>query len=227
MPPVPAFPAHPLKPPLSPFYCFLSLPVPLPLIAIFLYAETSMETGGPFVSKCLESWHGPRSHHDAKIHPTHLPGVAWGLRPGWSHTSPYTWTRDWSLSWPSWPGTQHHPESITPQPQGVCSQVTGLPLPPLASPWERSYSCHRRGTPQQHRICSPLTETHSLCWSGRGGETQCSWKLHQISRLASLFEPGRTVSAQLPGRLLGLYSPWGGSGTWKPLLDLVLFFKKE
>lgn len=75
-------PTHPLKPlpyP-SPLCCFLSLSFPC-----------SSSPSSCTQTMCLQmsrSYHGPRSQHDAKIHAVYLPGVAWDLRPAWSHLSP-------------------------------------------------------------------------------------------------------------------------------------------
>lgn len=49
---------------------------------------------------------------------------------------------------------------------------------------------------------------------------------HQVSKLASLCEPGRRVSAQPPGRLLEDTKGGKGPAAQKILLDFVLFLKR-
>lgn len=126
-------PTHPLEslppPPLS---CCLSLSLPLLFISILLYTGTSIDTE----TTCLQmpkSYGGPRSQHDAKNHALYLPGVAWDLRPAWSHRSP-------TLGQGT--GDCHDPHGL-----GLSTALKASPLPPLPSPWERVTLIAGRDTP--------------------------------------------------------------------------------
>lgn len=187
---------HPPPIPLSlfpppPLSCFLSLSLPLLFISILLYTQTSIDTK----TTCLQmskSYDGPRSQHDAKNHALYLPGVAWDLRPAWSHRSP-------TLGQGT--GDCHDPHGL-----GLSTALKASPLPPLPSPWERVILIIGRDTPRQHRICSPFTEplSHVLgSWSGRGGGAS--------PNLQACFSDNQEDSAWLPGGLLGLKKThkWG------------------
>lgn len=60
--------------------------LPLALISILLCTDESIDTGAA-CPQMSESCHRPRTHHDTKINPIHLPGVAWDLRSAWSRMS--------------------------------------------------------------------------------------------------------------------------------------------